>query len=155
MLTLVGVGLVWLAALLQATVLPVILPQLLRPDLVVLLVVAMAIAGSLREAALWAFAGGLFLDMLSTLPLGTNALCLLLTAVLAGLATLIPFRAQLVMPLGMAFLGTGSYDLLLLGMRSLLGQHFNWAGAGRRGFAHRSFQHRADAARLQLRPLAG
>ncbi len=133
MLTLVGLILVLVAALLQASVLPVILPTVLhldvRPDLVVLLVIAVAMTAGLREAAIWAFAGGLFLDLLAGLPLGVSAVCLLVVAVLATLGTTIPFRAPLVLPLGLAFLGTALYYLLLLGVRSLGGQHFAWLDA--------------------------
>jgi rod shape-determining protein MreD len=133
MLTLVGVALVILAGLVQTSVLPVLLPPVLhldvRPDLVVLLVVAMALAGSVREAAVWAFVGGLFLDVLAALPLGTNALCLVLVTMLAALGARNPFRAHLVMPLVLAFLSTVFYYILLLAVRSLLGQHFSWLSA--------------------------
>ena len=130
MLTLVGVVLVLLAGLLQATVLPVVLPQVVhldvRPDLLVLLVIAVALAHSLREAVVWGFVGGLFLDLLAGLPLGTTALCLVLTALLASLGARNPFRARLILPVALAFAGTGVYYLFLLIIRTLLGQHFAW-----------------------------
>lgn len=133
MLTVLGLLLAMLAGLVQATVLPIVLPAALhldvRPDLLVLVIIAVTLAANLREAAIWAFVGGLFLDVLAAAPLGTNALCLLLVVLLASLGTSNPFRAHLVMPLGMAFLCTAFYYLLLLGMRSLAGQHFSWINA--------------------------
>ncbi|HET7077741.1 MAG TPA: rod shape-determining protein MreD [Chloroflexia bacterium] len=133
MLTLVGLSLVLLAGLVQATVLPILLPQVahidVRPDLVILLVVAVTLADGLREAVIWAFCGGLLLDLLSTLPLGSSALCLLLVVLLARLASSNPFRAHLIMPLGMVFVCTLFYYLLLLSLRTLLGQHFAWLSA--------------------------
>lgn len=133
MLTVIGVTLVLLAGLVQTSVLPVLLPAALhldvRPDLVVLLVIAMAMAGNLREAAVWAMVGGLFLDLLAGLPLGTNALCLVLVVVLAALGASNPFRAYLLMPLVLAFLCTIFYYVLLLAVRTLLGQHFSWWSA--------------------------
>ncbi len=133
MLTLVGLLLIAIAGLVQTTMLPVLVPQLVhldvRPDLMVLLIVAVVLADSLREATIWAFAGGIFLDLLSGLPLGANALCLLLVAVLAYLGSRNPFRVQLVMPLGMIFVCTVFYYLLLLALRTLLGYHFSWGDA--------------------------
>ncbi|HMA36162.1 MAG TPA: rod shape-determining protein MreD [Chloroflexia bacterium] len=133
MMTVAGLVLVVLAGLLQTSVLPVLLPQAvhvdLRPDLLLLLVVAVTLAHSLHEATIWAFAGGLFLDLLSGVPLGTNALCLILVAALASLGTSNPFRAHLIMPLGMVFVCTIFYYLLLLGLRTILGQHFSWLDA--------------------------
>lgn len=133
MLTVLGLILVTLAGLLQASVLPVLAPQLahldVRPDVLVLLIISVTLADNLREATIWAFVGGLLLDLLSGLPLGVNAFCLLLVALLANLGTRSPFRALLVMPLGMAFVCTLFYYLLLLSARTVLGQHFSWADA--------------------------
>ncbi|HUS18002.1 MAG TPA: rod shape-determining protein MreD [Chloroflexia bacterium] len=133
MLTLVGLVLVFLAGLLQTSVLPILLPQVghldVRPDLLVLLIVAVTLAGSLRDAAIWAVAGGLFLDLLGALPLGTSAFCLLLVAMLAYFGTSNPFRAHLVMPLVMVFCCTILYYLVLMSLRTLFGQHFAWLNA--------------------------
>ncbi len=133
MLTLIGFLLVALVGLLQAAVLPVLLPSLLhtgvRPDLLVLLVIAVTLTGSLQDGVLWGFFGGLLLDLLAGLPLGSNAFCLVVVALVAGLGTRNPFRAHLVMPLGMAFGGTTLYYLLLLGLRTVQGQHFAWGAS--------------------------
>ena len=133
MLTLIGFVLAALIGLLQTAVLPVLLPSLLhvgvRPDLLVLLVIAVTLAGSLQDGVLWGFFGGLLLDLLAGLPLGSNALCLVLVALAASLGSRNPFRAHLVMPLALAFGGTGLYYLLLLGLRTVQGQHFAWGGA--------------------------
>lgn len=133
MLTLIGFVLAALIGLLQTTVLPVLLPSLLhvgvRPDLLVLLVVAVTLAGSLQDGVLWGFFGGLLLDLLTGLPLGSNALCLVLVALAASLGSRSPFRAHLVMPLVLACGGTALYYLLLLGLRTVQGQHFAWGSA--------------------------
>src|SRR3954470_9722000 len=133
MLTLLGLLLLALVALIEASVLPIILPTLLhvnvRPDLLVLLVVAVTLAGSLQDGVIWGFCGGLLLDLLAGLPLGTNALCLVGVALLANFGTSNPFRAHLVMPVGMAAGGTLFYYLLLLALRTVQGQHFAWGGA--------------------------
>lgn len=55
-----------------------------RPDLVFLLVVGWAFLRGPAEGAVWAFVGGLLLDLLSGGPLGGIALALVLAAVLAG-----------------------------------------------------------------------
>jgi rod shape-determining protein MreD len=98
-----GMALMGLAVLIQAQVLPIVLPSLgadLRPTLLVLLVVAVTLLQGVREGVLWGFGGGLLFDLFSPItPPGTNALCLVLIALLASLGLAIPLRASLVMPL--------------------------------------------------------
>ena len=103
MLTLIGLVLVAVIGLLQTAVLPVLLPSLLHV--------------------------GVRPDLLAGMPLGSNALCLVLVALAASLGSRNPFRAHLVLPLALAFGGTLLYYLLLLGLRTVQGQHFAWGGA--------------------------
>src|SRR5262245_48760407 len=102
-MTILGLGLLLIAALIQAQVLPIILPHLgadLRPDLLVLLVVAITLVEGVQEGLIWGFCGGLLLDVLSPATrLGTNALCLILVALLASFGLAIPIRASALMPL--------------------------------------------------------
>jgi rod shape-determining protein MreD len=131
-MTVIGLSLMLIATLIQAQVLPIVLPQLigadLRPHLLVLLVVAITLIVGVREGIIWGFAGGLLLDIFSPLtPLGTNALCLVLVALLASLGLAIPLRASLVMPLVMVAIATLFYFVLLMIIRTLFGVHMDWA----------------------------
>src|SRR5262249_31400229 len=67
-------------------------------------------------------------DLFSPLtPLGTNALCLILVALLASLGLAIPLRASLIMPLVMVAIATLFYFVLLMMIRTLFGVHMDWA----------------------------
>ena len=93
-----------------------------------LLVVAITLIVGVREGIIWGFWGGLLLDVFSPLtPLGTNALCLVLVALLASLGLAIPLRASLVMPLVMVAIATVFYFVLLMIIRALFGVHMDWA----------------------------
>jgi rod shape-determining protein MreD len=51
-----------------------------RPDLILLAVVGWALAGRGQEAMAWGFTGGLFLDLVSGMPLGVTSIALVLIA---------------------------------------------------------------------------
>lgn len=75
-----------LAAVLQTTlVAPLPLPGG-RPDLVLLVVLALALVGGRGAGAIAGFAGGLLTDLSSAQPLGTAALVLCVVGYLAGMA---------------------------------------------------------------------
>ncbi len=67
-----------LAAALQVTVMPQISFLGGRPDLVLLVVVSWALNSTLEQAVLWAFAGGIFKDLLSAAPVGTSIIGIIL-----------------------------------------------------------------------------
>lgn len=127
---LLGLGLLLVATLIQAQVLPTVLPHLaidLRPDLLVLLIVAITLVEGVQEGIIWGFCGGLLLDLFSPATrLGTNALCLVLVALLASLGLSIPIRLSAIMPLIMVFVGTLFYFVLLMSIRTLFGMGMDW-----------------------------
>jgi rod shape-determining protein MreD len=129
-MTLLGLGFLLAATLIQAQVLPAVLPHLgvdLRPDLLVLLVVAITLVEGVQEGVVWGFCGGLLLDLFSPATrLGTNALCLVLVALLASLGLSIPVRVSALMPLVMVFIGTLFYFVLLMSIRTLFGVGMDW-----------------------------
>jgi rod shape-determining protein MreD len=130
---LLGLFLMGVAALIQAQVLPIVLPSLgvdLRPNLLVLMVVAITLLQGVREGVLWGFGGGLLFDLFSPItPPGTNALCLVLIALLSSLGLAIPLRVNLVMPLIMVGVSTIFYFLLLMTIRTLLGVPLDWGAS--------------------------
>ena len=55
-----------------------------RPDLVLLAVTSWALTGRGREAMVFGFAGGLFLDAFSVIPMGVSSMALVLVAALVS-----------------------------------------------------------------------
>ncbi len=115
-----------LAAILQATLLPQISLAGGGPDLVFLLVLSWAIDTDLRQGAAWAFIGGVLVDLLSTLPVGTTSIPLLLIVfALSGVGTQI-YRLGLLLLVTMTLVGTLFHQVLLLVLTALLGYPVNW-----------------------------
>ncbi|WP_376788515.1 rod shape-determining protein MreD [Thermoflexus sp.] len=109
-------GVLGLAALLQATWIPMGIPYPGRPNLVFLMVATAAFLAPLEEGWGWALAGGLWLDLFSGGPLGLSALALMAVVPLAyGLSRPV-FRGRLIMPALVAAAGT----FLMEGVRGFL-----------------------------------
>jgi rod shape-determining protein MreD len=92
-----------------------------------LVVVAWSLLRGAREGIVWGFLGGLTLDFLSGLPLGTCALTLTLTAQLASLGQLTIYRTSPLFPSGLALGAAIVHDCLLMGVLSLTGYALAWA----------------------------
>lgn len=74
----VGIVALILAATLQPSVLPAIRIYGGQPDFVLIMVLCWAVHAELAESIFWAFLGGVALDLLSIVPLGTSVIGLLL-----------------------------------------------------------------------------
>lgn len=119
---------VLLLALLQVSLMPR-LPLLgIRPDLVFLVALAWGMVRGSAEGAIVAFGGGLALDILSSFPLGGQALALLLTVVALSWLGAPFYRGNPLFPVAGAFLGTWAYHFLLLLLSQLFGQVVSWGG---------------------------
>ncbi len=120
----VGALLLFLASLMQSVVLPQVLPLPARPQFVVLLVVAICLVESLYDATIWAFMGGLMLDLMSgpVYPLGSNALILVLVALLSSLGQANPFHSRLFVPLVTVFAATLFYHIMMMALLLALGR---------------------------------
>ena len=102
------------AALFQSSFVPHLLRGGPRPDLVVMLVISWALLRGVKEGLLWAFIGGLVLDLLSATPLGLSALILTLLTLLTILGRKSIYRTNILFPLAIIFLATLGYNLALL-----------------------------------------
>jgi len=109
-------GVLGLAALLQATWIPMGIPHPGRPNLVFLAVATVAFLAPLEEGWGWALAGGLWLDLFSGGPLGLSALALMAVVPLAHGLSRPVFRGRLIMPTLVAATGT----FLMEGVRGFL-----------------------------------
>jgi len=98
-----------------------------RPDLVFLSVVAWGILRGSAEGVVWAFFGGLMLDLFSGGPMGTMTLALMIVAFLAGRQwgrELSPaFLRVALVGLGLSF----TYHVLLLFILMATGREVAWA----------------------------
>jgi rod shape-determining protein MreD len=112
-LTLAAIGAV-VAALLQLTIVRYLRIGDAQPDLVLVFVVTVAVLGEFESALVWAFLGGLMIDLLTPRPLGSTVFTLLISVGLASLLGRVLDRARNVAPIlavfGLSFVG----NLLLL-----------------------------------------
>lgn len=110
-----------LAALVQATFIPLIAIGGFKIDLPLLLVVSWGLLGAPGQAAIWGLITGLFLDLLSGLPFGTQTFALTSIGLLLGLTQTTIFQTNLLLPPAAAFVATCAYDLVVLAVLSTLG----------------------------------
>lgn len=122
MVYVIGVPFLALLAVLQSSVLSYLRFLDGRPDLVLLSVVAWGLTGRAREAMAWGFTGGIFLDFLSGLPLGTNSLVLTLIAYLVSFLERRFWEAHLMMPLAVTLIASLIYQFFGLIAIALSGQ---------------------------------
>ena len=115
-----------LAAILQATFMPQIRLLGGNPDLVYLIVLAWAINASLDSSVLWAFVGGISLDLLSYAPLGTSTLGLVITVfVISGVGGQV-YRIGFVLLIGSVLIGTFFQQILIMILLTITGYSVDW-----------------------------
>lgn len=121
----IGAILLFFAGLVQSVVLPQAVPLAARPHLVVLLVVAVCLVEGLYDAVIWGFVGGLLLDLMSgpAFPIGSNALLMVLVALVASLGQADPFRNQVFVPLATVFGATFFYQIMTMLLSFALGHN--------------------------------
>lgn len=116
----VGLPLLVLAAVFQATVLAQLPFFGGTLDLVLLLTLSWTLTGEWQGGAIWALVGGLSLDVLSGGPLGVCAICLLCVAYLTSLSEGQLWRSHILLPLATILLSTvGYHSLYLLALNAL------------------------------------
>jgi rod shape-determining protein MreD len=111
-LLLAAVGAV-VTALLELTVGPYLRIGDAQPNLVLVLGVVVTIAVGLEAGLVWAFVGGLALDVITQRPLGSSAFALLLC--MAGASVLARSFARLrpIVPIGAVFILSIGYSMIL------------------------------------------
>jgi rod shape-determining protein MreD len=121
-------GLLFIAALLQASLLPAMGFDRARPELVVTLVVVWAVLRGAREALPWAFTGGLLLDLFSEGPFGTAALALVLVAFCSSVGEASVFRTNFLLPAVIVFWAGVMYGLVYLFLLRTHQYPVDWIG---------------------------
>ncbi|GAB4331418.1 MAG: hypothetical protein Kow00117_16510 [Phototrophicales bacterium] len=103
-----------LAAILQATLVPQIRLLGGGPDLVYLLVLCWAINAELDSAVLWAFVGGISVDLLSSQPTGTSVLGMLITVfAISGIGQQV-YRIGIILLISLVIIGTIVQQIVVL-----------------------------------------
>ncbi len=110
----IGIPILIIAALLNATVMAELRIGNGGPDLVFMLVISWALLVDLRDAMYWAVIGGVLQDMFSIAPLGTSALGLVIVAFVADLLFGQISRRNVLIPPLVAAAGTVIYHLSTL-----------------------------------------
>lgn len=102
------------AALLQSTVLTRAEIRNVKPDIVLILVLVGTLIYGVQRSIVWAFLGGIALDLFSGGPMGSSSLALMAAALVASPGHRTLSRRHFVVPLAAAGLGTLVYALTYL-----------------------------------------
>lgn len=113
-------------ALIQTTILSRVDVLGGRPNLLLLVVLIWAVVRGMDEGLVWAFVGGLILDLLSGGPLAGTALALLAAAYLAGQSLGEEVGSTALRVTVLAAVGTLTYHVVLLLVLSLTGHPVTW-----------------------------
>jgi len=116
-------------ALIQTTVLSRIDLLGAHPNLLLLVVLIWAVVRGLDEGLVWAFVGGLILDLLSGGPLAATALALLSAAYLAGQSLGEEVGSVALRVTVLAALGALAYHVVLLLILSWTGHAVSWGSS--------------------------
>ncbi|OQA41372.1 MAG: rod shape-determining protein MreD [Chloroflexi bacterium ADurb.Bin325] len=98
-------------------------------NLLLVTVVCWSLTRNVQEGLVWAFAGGLGIDLVSGLPLGTSSLALMPTCFLAGIGRSSIYAQNLFWPLLLVVLATPLYGWLVLLTQQMRGVPVDWLGS--------------------------
>ena len=122
----VGLPLLAVAAVLQASVFSRMLVFGGAPDLVLMLTLSWTLAGEWNGGIGWGMLGGLLLDLLSGAPIGGSSLALIAVAYLAGLTEGRFWRSHFLLPLASVVLATMVFHFILLTVLAVSGYPVAW-----------------------------
>ncbi len=111
---------IFVAALLQSTVAARMVIRGVKPDIVLIIVVIGTLIYGSKAGIVWAFLGGVSVDLFSGGPLGISSLGLMLATVVVGFGHRVLSRYHLLVPLGASAIGTLIYGLVYIGLLALL-----------------------------------
>lgn len=100
-----------------------------HPNLLLVVVVCWSLVRSVNDGLIWGFAGGLGVDLVANMPLGTSALALMPTTFLAGVGRSSIFASNLALPMLLTALATPIHGWIVLLTQQLRGVPVDWLGA--------------------------
>ena len=118
-LTLAAVGAL-VAALFDATIAPYLKVGDIQPDLLLILAVIWTVVVGFETGLVWAFLGGLFIDLLAPRPIGSTSLVLLVCVGGAALFARLVVRGRYARPVAAVFLFSLVYAVLFTLVNRLL-----------------------------------
>ena len=99
------------------------------PNLLLVVVVCWSLLHSVSEGLVWAFAGGIGVDLIAGLPLGSTSLALMPTCFLAGLGRSSIFTNSVLLPALLVALATPIFGWINLILLSVYGVPVDWMGS--------------------------
>ena len=108
------------AALLQSTVTARMVIRGVKPDIVLLIIVLSTLIYGSKVSVLWAFLGGIGVDLFSGGPFGISSLGLMMATAVVGLGHRVLSRYHLLVPLGATAVGTLIYGFVYMGVLAVL-----------------------------------
>lgn len=111
-------------AIFQVVVVPKLAVRGVYPDLILLIVIARSLVAGRRGALMWAFVGGLWMDVLSGGVMGASSLALMATSLLTGIGHNAIFRRNSLVPLVAALSGSLIFSLIYLAILGAVGYRF-------------------------------
>jgi rod shape-determining protein MreD len=114
-------------AIVQTTLIPLLAPGRVRPDLMLMLVVGWGVVHGNGQAALWGLIGGLLLDLFAGTPFGLHALALGAIGLLADSLQTNFFRSNVFVPLATIFVATILYHISQAAALQTLRFPVNWS----------------------------
>jgi rod shape-determining protein MreD len=99
------------------------------PNLLLVVIVCWSLLRSVTDGLLWAFAGGLGVDLVAGLPLGMTSLALMPTCFLAGLGRSRVFAGSLPLPMLLVALATPIFGWISLLILQVRGLPVDWIGS--------------------------
>lgn len=109
--------LLFVTAMVQATVLPRVNPMSVSPDLVLVMLFLWSSSHGLRESLAWIFFTGILIDVLTLDPLGTNGLAMVVLVLLSGMGRQRIFQFNVLVPLLLVFVATILHGVILQALR--------------------------------------
>ena len=111
---------IFIAALSQSTITTRLRLLGVKPEVVLLLIVVGAMVYGAKPALIWAFWGGITIDLFSGGPMGSSSLALIGAALVASLGYTTLSRFHILVPIGLTAAATLVYSLVYIGMSHLL-----------------------------------
>jgi rod shape-determining protein MreD len=114
------------AVVIQGTLLSRVRILGISPNLLLVVVVCWSLAHGVADGLIWAFIGGLGVDLIAGLPLGTSSLALMPTCFLAGIGRNSVFTHSVFWPMLLVALATPLHGWIVLLILQFLGMPVDW-----------------------------
>lgn len=91
-----------------------------KPELVLIVILAWSLTFGSSETLVWAFIGGIWLDIFSGGPMGASSIALMTASLVAGVGYRSLSRFNILVPLFVVIVGSLTFSFIYLGILELL-----------------------------------